>query len=176
MDLTSTALLAPIFTGGAAIIVGAVTRWTQLGIARERVHWEARLENARFHAQRFEAAQGHLIQAVEAANRYLSAISSIDIASFEDREPYLFPLLDSAGRARAEIEALPSFDGSQQVLSALDTLDTLIAGPPSIGRAFELWDEVGVGAAVANLSRARTSVMLAVISEASPTSRFRRPR
>ncbi|MDD9376937.1 hypothetical protein M8Z33_09710 [Streptomyces sp. ZAF1911] len=174
MSLTSAALLAPLFTGGAAIIVGAVTRWTQLGIARERVRWEARLENARYQALRFESAQEHLLAAVEAGNRYLAALGSIDMTSFEDREPYLFPLLDAAGRARAEVEALPNFEQEHQVKASLEAMDALITEVSDVGRAFALWEAVNVTAAVRQLSRARTAVMLEVIHEADRPSWLRR--
>ncbi|MDQ0941808.1 hypothetical protein [Streptomyces sp. V1I1] len=168
MDLASTALLAPVFTGGAAIIVGVVTRWTQLGLARDRVRWEARLEIARFDAARFEAAQTHLIQAADAATRYLASIDSIDLAAFEEREPYLFPILDSLSRARAEVNALPDFAGIEQVRSSLAMLDKLVTAPADVGKTFEIWDAAGMGEAVMHLSRARGAVMQRVIDDASP--------
>ncbi|MFJ8753966.1 hypothetical protein ACIREO_32270 [Streptomyces sp. NPDC102441] len=177
MDFASTAVLAPMFTGGAAIIVGVVTRWTQLGLARDRVRWEARLEDARFHATRFESAQDHLTKAADAANRYLASVGSIDLAAFEEREPYLFPILDSLSRAKAEIGALPDFEGAAQVRACLLMLDKLLTEPANAGRTFELWDEVGMGEAVAHLSRARSSVMQQVIADASLSPwRFGRAR
>lgn len=170
MDFTATAVLASMFTGGAAIVVGVVTRWTQLGLARDRVRWEARLEDARFHAMRFEAAQDHLTKAADAANRYLASVGSIDLAAFEEREPYLFPILDSLSRAKADIGALPEFEGVDQVRSSLVMLDKLLTEPADAGRTLERWDEVGMGEALACLSRARSSVMQRVIADASPSS------
>lgn len=176
MDFASTAVLAPMFAGGAAIVVGVVTRWTQLGLARDRVRWEARLEDARFHAARFESAQDHLTKAADAANRYLASVGSIDLAEFEEREPYLFPILDSLSRAKAEIGALPDFEGADQVHSSIVMLDKLLTEPATAGRTLELWDEVGMGAALAHLSKARSSVMQRVIADASPSTRRTRRR
>ncbi|WP_326670875.1 hypothetical protein [Streptomyces sp. NBC_01257] len=171
MNFASTAVLAPLFAGGAAIIVGVVTRWTQLGLARDRVRWEARLEDARFHATRFETAQDHLTKAADAANRYLASVGTIDPAAFEEREPFLFPILDSLGRARAEVGALPDFEGMEQVHSSMAMLGKLLTEPATAGRTLELWDEVGMGAALAYLSKARSSVMQQVIDDASLQNR-----
>ncbi|MGX5209912.1 hypothetical protein ACWKT3_14595 [Streptomyces violaceus] len=111
MDLSSIAVAGPLFTSGAALIVGLVTRWTQRGVARDRIKWEARLEVAKHNQARFATALEQLIQAADAANRYVVRSSDIDINDWDAREPYILPILDPIGRARVEVAALPPSRG-----------------------------------------------------------------
>ncbi|WP_131815950.1 hypothetical protein [Streptomyces sp. 3213.3] len=167
MTLATPALLASLFTGGAAIVVGIVTRWTQLGLARDRARWEARLEVARFDAARFEVAQSHLIRAADGVNRYLASLDSIDLSSFEEREPFVFPILDSLSRVRADLEALPDFEGWVQVQASLEMLEKVLTGPTDARHTFEVWDAALMSSAVSSMGKARSIIMRRVINDAS---------
>ncbi|GHA39578.1 hypothetical protein [Streptomyces purpurascens] len=79
MDLSSISVAGPLFTSGAALIVGGVTRWTQRGVARDRIRWEARLEIAKLNEARFATALDQLIQAADAANRYVVRSADFDV-------------------------------------------------------------------------------------------------
>ncbi|MFG3515626.1 hypothetical protein [Streptomyces bobili] len=90
MQLDSIATIAPLFTAGAALIVGGVTRWTQQGVARDRVRWEGKLEIAKFDAARFETTLKHFMDAADAGNQYVAVLSDIDVTDFKQRKDYVF--------------------------------------------------------------------------------------
>ncbi|MDT0422946.1 hypothetical protein [Streptomyces evansiae] len=155
MDLQEVATAGPLITAGAALIVGGVTWVTQRTVARERVKWEGRLEVAKLDVARFEAALGHLVEAADAANRYVFSLGDIDATDYEERKPYVFPLLDALGRARAEIQALPEFEGAEQAAKMIKMLEVLVAVPESNEALLDLWDPIGLGEVINALSRAR---------------------
>ncbi|MGV9229279.1 hypothetical protein [Streptomyces nigra] len=115
MQLDSIATIAPLFTAGAALIVGGVTRWTQRGVAADRIRWEGKLEVAKFDAARFESTLQHFIEAADAGSRYVVALADIDATDFKQREKHVFAVLEPIGRARVEAQALPDFPGVDQV-------------------------------------------------------------
>ncbi|MER6037954.1 hypothetical protein ABT133_29280 [Streptomyces sp. NPDC001835] len=159
MDLSSIAVAGPLFTSGAALIVGLVTRWTQRGVARDRIKWEARLEVAKHNQARFATALEQLIQAADAANRYVVRSSDIDINDWDAREPYILPILDPIGRARVEVAALPPFLGEGLVNEAIATLERLVE-PHETGKALrQAWQPDLIGRAITALSMARNSYM-----------------
>jgi hypothetical protein len=155
MDFSSISVAGPLFTSGAALIVGGVTRWTQRGVARDRIQWEARLEIARLNEARFAVALDHLIQAADAANRYIVRSGDIDITDYEAREPYVLAILDPIGRARVEVAALPPFPGDEQVDSAIKALERLVQPPESAKALMAAWQPEALGTAITKLSRAR---------------------
>lgn len=155
MDFSSISVAGPLFTSGAALIVGGVTRWTQRGVARDRIQWEARLEIARLNEARFAVALDHLIQAADAANRYIVRSGDFDITDYEAREPYVLAILDPIGRARVEMAALPPFPGDEQVDSAIKALERLVQPPESSKALMGAWEPDAVGKAITKLSRAR---------------------
>ncbi|MFF7223157.1 hypothetical protein ACIP4T_02310 [Streptomyces massasporeus] len=156
MDLSSIGVVAPLFTGAAALIVGVVTRWTQQGVARDRIKWEAKLEAVKLDETRFATALDNLIQAADAANRYVVRSDDIDITDFDAREPYVFAILDPLGRARIELAALPDFKGSDKVRHVIEALGELI-GVHESGKAMRRkWDSKGIDEAITLLSQARS--------------------
>ncbi|WP_157862978.1 hypothetical protein [Streptomyces sp. Root1319] len=159
MQLDSLVTVAPLFTAGAAIIVGGVTRWTQRGVARDRIRWEARLEVAKFDAARFETTLQHFLEAADAGNRYIVALGDIDATDFEQRESYVFAILEPIGRARVEAQALPPFPGIDEVKASIKGLEKLVAVPESNSALLEIWDPRGIGAAIALLSKGRSVYM-----------------
>ncbi|MFE2478241.1 hypothetical protein [Streptomyces sp. NPDC059389] len=159
MQLDSIATLGPLITAGAALIVGGVTRWTQTGVARDRIRWEGRLEIAKFDVTRFETTLKHLIEAADAATRYVVALGDIDATDYKQREPYVFAILEPIGRARVEVHALPSFPGINEVGVAIRTLEKLAAVPESNDALMAIWDPHGLGEAIKLLSRGRSTYM-----------------
>ena len=155
MDFSSISVAGPLFTSGAALIVGGVTRWTQRGVARDRIQWEARLEIARLNEARFAVALDHLIQAADAANRYIVRSGDIDITDYEAREPYVLAILDPIGRARVEVAALPPFPGDEQVDSAIKALERLVQPAENAKALMGAWEPEALGNAITKLSRAR---------------------
>lgn len=157
MDMGAPAMVAAFVTSGAVLMAGLVSIVAQLWISRTHAAWEAALEIAKHDVARFEKAQDHLISAADAANRYMFYIAEIDVTSHHEREPYLLPLLDTIGRAREEVAALPSFDGMEKVESAITAIESLLA-PPESGRAVRAsWDHQRVREGVRALNQARSS-------------------
>ncbi|AZS86157.1 hypothetical protein ELQ87_19170 [Streptomyces griseoviridis] len=159
MHLASIATVAPLLTAGAALIVGGVTRWTQRGVARDRIRWEGKLEIAKFDAARFETTLQHFMDAADAGNRYMAALPDIDATDFKQREEYVFAILVPIGRARVEAHALPQFLGIDEVKASIKRLEKLVAIPESNDALLEIWDAKGIGDAVALLSKGRSSYM-----------------
>ncbi|MEV6133041.1 hypothetical protein AB0M05_40685 [Streptomyces violaceusniger] len=159
MSLESVATVAPLFTAGAALIVGAVTRWTQRGVAQERIRWEGKLEVAKFDTARFETTLQHFIEAADAGSRYIVALGDIDATDFEQREKYVFAILEPIGRARVEAQALPPFPGIDKVKLSIKTLEKLVAVPESNDALIEIWDPRGIGESITLLSKGRSTYM-----------------
>ncbi|MEU7190979.1 hypothetical protein [Streptomyces sp. NPDC045369] len=182
MDLSSIAVAGPLFTSGAALIVAGVTRWTQRGVARDRIHWEARLEVAKLSEARFAAALDHLIQAADAANRYIVRSGDIDVTDYDEREPYVLPILDTIGRARIEVAALPPFEGKGEVEQAIKTLEGLVVPPESAKELKRSWEPKAIGEAITLLSKERSLYVERALGIAPPGEesrrwlRVRRPR
>ncbi|MFD5545774.1 hypothetical protein ACFWJQ_03490 [Streptomyces goshikiensis] len=162
MQLDSIATVGPLITAGAAIVVGVVTWATQKSVAKERIRWEGRLEIAKFDVARFETTLQHLIEAADAGTRYVVALDDIDATVYEEREPYVFALLEPLGRARAEAHALPDFSGSDQVSAAIKRLEKLTRQPEDTKDLLEVWDPHGLGDAINLLSKGRSTHMLHV--------------
>ncbi|SCK22720.1 hypothetical protein H181DRAFT_01685 [Streptomyces sp. WMMB 714] len=157
MDLGAPAMIAAYVTSGSVLVAGLVTIVAQLWIARTHTAWEAALEMVKHDVARFEKAQDHLITAVDAANRYMFYIPDIDVTDHHQREPYILPILDSIGRAREEVAALPAFAGAETVECALTAIESLLV-PPENGRAVRAsWDHQCVREGVRALNRARSS-------------------
>ncbi|MFC4495598.1 hypothetical protein ACFPA8_15820 [Streptomyces ovatisporus] len=157
MDMGAPAMIAAYVTSGSVLVAGLVTIVAQLWIARTHTAWEAALEMVKHDVARFEKAQDHLITAVDSANRYMFYIPDIDVTDHHQREPYILPILDSIGRAREEVAALPSFDGMDKVECALTAIETLLV-PPESGRAVRAsWDHQCVRDGVRALNQARSS-------------------
>jgi hypothetical protein len=159
MQLDSVATVAPLFTAGAALIVGAVTRWTQRGVAQERIRWEGKLEVAKFDVARFESTLQHLIEAADAGSRYIVALGEIDATDFKQREKYIFAILEPIGRARVEAEALPPFPGIDEVKASIKTLENLVVVPEHNDALLKIWDPRGIGASITLLSKGRSVYM-----------------
>ncbi|WP_406143463.1 hypothetical protein [Streptomyces anulatus] len=180
MQLDSIVTVAPLVTAGAALVVGVVTRWTQRGVARDRIRWEGRLEVAKFDAARFETTLQHFIEAADAGSRYIVALGDIDATDFEQRESYVFAILEPIGRARVEAQALPPFPGLAEVKASIKTVERLVAVPEDNDALLEIWDPKGIGAAITLLSKGRSIYMReATQPEPSWWRRFlarRRPR
>ncbi|MGW6616966.1 hypothetical protein ACWGA0_26400 [Streptomyces erythrochromogenes] len=153
MQLDSIATMGPLIAAGAALIVGGVTRWTQKGVARDRIHWEGKLEIAKFDVARFETTLKNLIEAADAGTRYVVALGDIDATDYKQREPYVFAILEPLGRARIEAHALPEFPGIDDVQAAIRRLERLTAEPESHEHLLDIWDPVGLGEAIKLLSR-----------------------
>ncbi|MEU6845939.1 hypothetical protein ABZ930_29090 [Streptomyces sp. NPDC046716] len=162
MHLASVATIAPLITAGAALIVGGVTRWTQRGVAQDRVQWEAKLEVVKFNINRFETTLQHFMDAADAGNRYMAALDDIDVTDYEQREPYVFAILDPIARARVEAHALPYFPGIDEVKSAIRNLEHLVAIPEGKRELLDIWDPQGIGDAAKLLSLGRTTYMYEV--------------
>ncbi|MEU1262681.1 hypothetical protein AB0N12_23510 [Streptomyces albogriseolus] len=159
MQLDSIATVAPLFTAGAALIVGGVTRWTQRGVAADRIRWEGKLEVAKFDAARFESTLQHFIEAADAGSRYVVALADIDATDFKQREKYVFAILEPVGRARVEAQALPNFPGIKQVRASIAQLGTLVSVPDDNKDVLAAWDPNGIGDAITALSRGRSWYM-----------------
>ncbi len=159
MQLDSIATVGPLLTAGAALIVGGVTRWTQRGVARDRIRWEGRLEVAKFDVSRFEITLQHFIEAANAGNRYMAALGDIDATDFKQREEYVFAILEPIGRARVESHALPDFPGVDEVKASIKRLEGLVRVPESHDDLFKIWDPKGIGDAIALLSKGRKAYM-----------------
>ncbi|MEU1365731.1 hypothetical protein ABZ454_06305 [Streptomyces sp. NPDC005803] len=155
MDLDSIATVGPLLTAGAALIVGGVTRWTQRGVARDRIRWEGRLKVAKFDVPRFEITLKYFIEAADAGNRYMAALGDIDATDFKQREAYVFAILEPIGRARVESHALPDFQGIDEVKASIKRLERLVRVPESHDDLFETWDPKGIGEAITLLSKGR---------------------
>ncbi|WP_030617059.1 hypothetical protein [Streptomyces sclerotialus] len=156
MGFSSIAVAGPLFTSGAALIVAGVARWTQRGVARDRVQWEARLEVAKLSEARFAAALDHLIQAADAANRYIVRSDDFDVTDYDKREPYVLSILDPISRARVEVAALPLFEGKSTVDQAIKSLEALVAPPESAKELRRSWEPKLIGQAITLLSRERS--------------------
>ncbi|MFF1675136.1 hypothetical protein ACFVYG_03705 [Streptomyces sp. NPDC058256] len=172
MQLASIATIAPLFTAGAALIVGGVTRWTQQGVARDRIEWEGRLEIAKFDAARFETTLKHFMDAADAGNQYMAVLSDIDVTDFKQRKEYVFSILEPIGRARVESHALPDFPGVDEVKASIKRLERLVQIPENNAALLEIWDPVGIGKAIALLSKGRGWYMREVTKPETP--RWRR--
>lgn len=173
MQLTSIATIAPLFTAGAALIVGGVTRWTLQGVARDRIRWEGKLEIAKFDATRFETTLKHFMDAADAGNQYMVALSDIDVLDFNQRRDFVFAILEPVGRARVEAHALPGFPGIDEVKASIKRLEKLVQVPESDAALLKIWDPVGIGKAIALLSKGRSWYMREVTQpEAPKTWRF----
>ncbi|MFJ3859804.1 hypothetical protein ACIPRL_26630 [Streptomyces sp. NPDC090085] len=159
MQLDSIITVGPLITAGAALIVGGVTRWTQKGVARDRILWEGKLEIAKFDVARFETTLKHLIEAADAGTWYVVALGDIDATDYKQRESYVFAILEPIGRARVEAHALPAFPGIDEVKAAIQRLERLAAVPESHESLLDLWDPVGLGEAIKMLSRGRSTYM-----------------
>ncbi|MGW6270418.1 hypothetical protein [Streptomyces sp. NPDC055060] len=157
MDLSSISVAGPLFTSGAALIVGGVTRWTQRGVARDRIRWEARLEIAKLNEARFATALDHLIQAADAANRYVVRSADFDVTNYDAREPFVLPILDPIGRARVEIAALPPFSREALVSDGIEAVERLMVPPISHKALQDAWQPALIGEAITALSRARNT-------------------
>ncbi|MFC8074455.1 hypothetical protein ACFUN8_02805 [Streptomyces sp. NPDC057307] len=117
------------------------------------------MEVAKFDVARFETALNHLIEAADAANRYIVSLGEIDATDFQQRELHVFRILDPIGRARVEVAALPHFQGIDEVKAAIKTLEKIAAVPESNNDLIKLWDPVGVGIAIRLLSQGRSECM-----------------
>ncbi|WP_435273299.1 hypothetical protein [Streptomyces parvulus] len=159
MQLDSITTVAPLFTAGAALIVGGVTRRTQRGVAADRIRWEGKLEVAKFDVARFESTLQHFIEAADAGNRYVAALNDIDATDFKQREPYVFALLEPLGRARVEALALPDFPGADDVRAAITQLGQLTRIPKSNRDIRTVWDPQGIDDAISVLSKGRSWYM-----------------
>ncbi|MER5476255.1 hypothetical protein ABT026_04605 [Streptomyces sp. NPDC002734] len=175
MDLSSIGVVAPLFTGAAALIVGVVTRWTQQGVARDRIKWEAKFEAVKLNVARFATALDNLIQAADAANRYIVRSDDIDITDFGAREPYVFAILDPLGRARIELAALPDFEGIDKVRDVIEALGELIAVHESGKAMRRKWDPKGVDEAITLLSKARSQHVVTALDSLTDVPRARMP-
>jgi hypothetical protein len=173
MDLSSISVAGPLFTSGAALIVGGVTRWTQRGVARDRIRWEARLEIAKLNEARFATALDQLIQAADAANRYVVRSTDFDVTDYDAREPYILPILDPIGRARVEVAALPPFSREALVNDAIETLERLIVPPESKKALQDAWQPDLIGEAITALSRARNAYVELELGFASSQAQHR---
>ncbi|MFJ5633897.1 hypothetical protein ACIQF5_14715 [Streptomyces goshikiensis] len=172
MQLDSIVTVGPLITAGAAIIVGVVTRWTQKGVAKDRIRWEGRLEIAKLDVARFETTLKHLIEAADAGTRYVVALGDIDATEYDEREPYVFALLEPLGRARVEAHALPDFPGVDEVRAAIGRLGKLVRPPESNKDLLDVWDPRGLGDAINLLSKGRSTYMHQVMQP--ETSGWRR--
>ncbi|MFC8412421.1 hypothetical protein [Streptomyces coelicoflavus] len=159
MQLDSIATIAPLFTAGAALIVGGVTRWTQRGVAADRIRWEGKLEVAKFDAARFESTLQHFIEAADAGSRYAVALADIDATDFKQREKYVFAVLEPIGRARVEAQALPDFPGVDEVRASIAGLERLTRVPEDNKDILAVWDPRGIGEAIITLSKGRSWYM-----------------
>ncbi|WP_329066335.1 hypothetical protein [Streptomyces sp. NBC_01429] len=168
MKLDSIATVAPIITAGAALIVGGVTRWTQRGVAQDRIRWEGKLEIAKFDAARFETALQHFIEAADAGSRYIVALGEIDATVFKQREDYVFAILEPIGRARVEVQALPQFPGMDEVKGSIKKLEELVAVPESNDELLKIWDPRGIGSSITLLSKGRSVYMREVTRPEEP--------
>ncbi|MFG3096978.1 hypothetical protein [Streptomyces sp. NPDC048202] len=176
MHFASIATVAPLITAGAALIVGGVTRWTQRGVARDRIRWEAELEIIKFNVARFEATLQHFMDAADAGNRYMVALDGIEATDFPQREPYVFAILDPIGRARVEAHALPDFPGIDQVKASIRGIEMLVRVPESNEWLLGVWDPTGIGDAAKLLSHGRSAYMAAATQRVSPKRLWRRLR
>ncbi|MEU6965578.1 hypothetical protein [Streptomyces chrestomyceticus] len=174
MDFSSIAVAGPLFTSAAALIVGGVTRWTQRGVARDRIRWEARLEVAKLNEARFAVALDHLIQAADAANRYIVRSDDFDVTDYDEREPYVLPILDSIGRARVEVAALPAFVGKEEVDQAIKSLESVVSAPESAKDLMRAWEPDAIGAAITLLSRERSLYVERTLGVVTPEEGPRR--
>ncbi|MBC9719697.1 hypothetical protein H9Y04_45300 [Streptomyces sp. TRM66268-LWL] len=117
----------------ASILVCAVTVWTNLHLARQRVRWEARMEHARWESERLRACLTHLIEAAGAANRYIAALQIIDPTDFDQRKTHAMAVIDPVGKAEAELAAAHRRPGTERAFTgvehALDVLGELVTGP-----------------------------------------------
>ncbi|MFI5637234.1 hypothetical protein ACIA8H_07375 [Streptomyces goshikiensis] len=168
MQLDSITTIGPLITAGAAIVVGGVTRWTQKGVAKDRIRWEGRLEIAKLDVVRFETTLKHLIEAADAGTRYVVALGDIDASEYAEREPYVFALLEPLGRARAEAHALPDFPGSDQVSAAIKRLEKLVRQPEDNSDVLDAWDPHGLGDAINLLSKGR-SIHMSQVTQPEPS-------
>ena len=168
MQLASIATIAPLLTAGAALIVGGVTRWTQQGVARDRIHWEGKLEIAKFDAARFETTLKNFMDAANAGNQYMAVLVDIDVTDFKQRKEYVFAILEPIGRARVESHALPDFPGIDEVKASIKRLEKLVRIPESNESLMEIWDPVGIGKAIALLSKGRSAYIREVTQPPAP--------
>ncbi len=173
MDLSSISVAGPLFTSGAALIVGGVTRWTQRGVARDRIRWEARLEIAKLNEARFATALDQLIQAADAANRYVVRSADFDVTDYDARETFILPILDPIGRARVEVAALPPFAREALVNEAIEALERLTAPPESQKALRDAWQPDLIGEAITALSRARNAYVELELGLASSQAQHR---
>ncbi|MBQ1099577.1 hypothetical protein AB0H44_08585 [Streptomyces pseudogriseolus] len=176
MQLDSVATIAPLFTAGAALIVGGVTRWTQRGVAADRIRWEGKLEIAKFDAARFESTLQHFIEAADAGSRYVVALADIDVTDFKQREKYVFAILEPIGRARAEAQALPDFPGIDEVRASIARLERMTRIPKDNKDILSVWDPKGIGDAIIVLSKGRSWYMREVTRVDPPKWRRILPR
>ena len=134
--------------------MSAVTRWTQRGVARDRIQWEARLEIARLNEARFAVALDHLIQAADAANRYIVRSGDIDITTTRRGSRKSLPsLIRLVGPESKWPRFLPP--GAEQVDSAIKALECLVQPPESAKALMGAWQPEALGTAITKLSRTR---------------------
>ncbi|MBW3359462.1 hypothetical protein ACH444_26360 [Streptomyces microflavus] len=175
MQLDSIATVAPLFTAGAALIVGGVTWATQRGVARDRIRWEGKLEVAKFEVARFETTLEHFIEAADAGDQYMDARRNIDVKDYEQRREYVFAILGPIRRARVEAHALPDFPGIDEVKASIKRLESLTYAPSDSDDLRAIWDPKGIGDAITLLSKGRSAYMHEVTHPKSPGWRKRLP-
>ncbi|MFB4311963.1 hypothetical protein [Actinomadura sp. GTD37] len=149
---------ASIITAGSALIVGAVTYFTQRYLAHVRIRVDSELKLLDIDLKHFEALLEQCINAANSANRYILTSPHMDVANWEERKEFILPIVDSLGPARAELEALGEFEGKVLVKEALNSLERVLSAHyAGIQELNVAWKPGLLADAIFAVSRARRS-------------------
>lgn len=157
---TSMSVAAPIWasliTTGAAVTVATVTFYTQRFLALLRIRVDMEIKFLDTDLKHLETLLDSFIKAADAANRYVMEAPDIDISNWGARKPYVFPIVDHLGRARAELQAVGEFNDRASAEAALQSLEKLTSAHNDDWKQLKkAWSPDLLGEAIHAVSRAR---------------------